>query len=497
MWGDVMEKSLDYLFLRVANFNMADLAKLKKAYLYAADKHQGQFRESGDAYITHPLAVATILAELNADVDTICAGLLHDVLEDTNTTREDIAAEFGNSVATLVMGVTNLTKMSVNDRISLDNANLRKLILGMNKDIRILIIKLADRLHNMMTLQYKKDPEKQKKKSLETIEIYVPIADNLGLYNIKSELEDKCFMFLMPEKYQEIIEKRNDVQVKIQDFIIEVIAWINKILESNGINNLVRFRLKGVYPLFKSLTEKNSLEDIHDLLAFKIILDDIDACYLSLRHIHEEFKPLTQYFKDYISCPKRNHYQALHTTVLSRDSRYLQMQLKTLTMEKVALYGITTYWQGSEKFDFAKMQEALINEYPFFQSVNEANKMADNNREFVELIKGEILAEKVTVYTMDGTIIDDLVNGSTVIDFAYRIHSEIGDKMAAAIVNGVSVNFDYALKNGDQVRIITDKNALGPSEEWLKIAKSARARKKIREYLNKQKRNGQSRVRSL
>ena len=214
MWGDVMEKSLDYLFLRVANFNMADLAKLKKAYLYAADKHQGQFRESGDAYITHPLAVATILAELNADVDTICAGLLHDVLEDTNTTREDIAAEFGNSVATLVMGVTNLTKMSVNDRISLDNANLRKLILGMNKDIRILIIKLADRLHNMMTLQYKKDPEKQKKKSLETIEIYVPIADNLGLYNIKSELEDKCFMFLMPEKYQEIIEKRNDVQVK-------------------------------------------------------------------------------------------------------------------------------------------------------------------------------------------------------------------------------------------------------------------------------------------
>ena len=492
-----MEVSLDYLITTVSKYNLKGLDKIRKAYDFAALAHKNQYRESGEPYITHPLAVSILLARINADVDTICAGLLHDVIEDTPTTKEDIEAYFGSTVATLVMGVTNLTRASISNKASLDNANIRKLMLGVNKDVRIIIIKLADRLHNMMTLQYKKDPEKQKKKSLETIEIYVPIADNLGLYNIKSELEDKCFMFLMPEKYQEIIEKRNDVQVKLQDFIIEVIVRINKILESNGINNLVRFRLKGVYPLFKSLTEKNSLEDIHDLLAFKIILDDIDACYLSLRHIHEEFKPLAQYFKDYISCPKRNHYQALHTTVLSRDSRYLQMQLKTLTMEKVALYGITTYWQGSEKFDFAKMQEALINEYPFFQSVNEANKMADNNREFVELIKGEILAEKVTVYTMDGTIIDDLVNGSTVIDFAYLIHSEIGDKMAAAIVNGVSVNFDYALKNGDQVRIITDKNALGPSEEWLKIAKSARARKKIREYLNKQKRNGQSRVRSL
>lgn len=491
-----MEVSLDYLLSAVSKYNLKGLEKITKAYNYAFEKHYNQYRESGDPYITHPLAVAIILAHINADTDTICAGLLHDVIEDTPTTKEDIEAEFGKTVATLVMGVTNLTRASINDKISLSNANLRKLILGVNKDVRILIIKLADRLHNMMTLQYKKDPEKQKKKSVETLGIYVPIAENLGLYNIKTDLEDKCFMFLMPDKYQKHSEMRDKYDKLTTEFVEEVSNRINKVLLASDIPNTVKFRLKSVYGIFKSLLSKGSIEDINDLLAFKIILDDIDACYLSLRHIHEEYKPLTKYFKDYIALPKPNHYQALHTTVVGPENYLLQMQMKTAQMEKVAQYGITDFWHGDDSSGAKHMQEALENEYPFYQSILEANKMAENNQEFVDLIKGEVFAEKVQVFTMDGTLIDDLVKGATAIDFAYRIHSEIGDNMAAVIVNGTSVGLDYTLKDGDQVRIVTDSNAPGPTKEWLSIAKTARARKKIREYLNKQKRNGQSLTRS-
>lgn len=239
------------------------------------------------------------------------------------------------------------------------------------------------------------------------------------------------------------------------------------------------------------------MEDIHDLLAFKIILDDIDNCYLSLRYIHEEYKPLSSYFHDYIASPKHNHYQALHTTVLGPESRLLQMQMKTAQMEKIGEYGITDYWHGDANDGFKQMQDALKNEYPFFRSVVEANKMADSNVEFVNLIKSEIFAEKVRVLTMDGKVIDDLAKGATVVDFAYRIHTEIGNHMVIGIVNGKPVQFDYQLNDNDQVRIITDEFAEGPTKEWLQFAKTARARKKIREYLNKQKRDGQSRTRSL
>ena len=489
-----MECNLENLLNAVSRYNIVGLEKICDAYEFAKTKHNGQYRESGEEYITHPLAVAIILARLNADTDTICAGLLHDVIEDTNATKEDIAAEFGDSVATLVMGVTNLTKMSIADKDSLDNANLRKLILGMARDVRILIIKLADRLHNMMTLQYKRNPSKQQKKSLETLSIYVPMAENLGLYNIKTDLEDKCFMFLKPDEYQRVSEKRNKYLHETGKLVQEVTEKVNKILASNKIPNTIKFRLKSVYGIYRS---NGALEDIHDLLAFKIILDDIDNCYLSLRYIHEEYKPLSSYFHDYIASPKHNHYQALHTTVLGPVSRLLQMQMKTAQMEKIGEYGITDYWHGDANDGFKQMQDALKNEYPFFRSVVEANKMADSNVEFVNLIKSEIFAEKVRVLTMDGKVIDDLAKGATVVDFAYRIHTEIGNHMVIGIVNGKPVQFDYQLNDNDQVRIITDEFAEGPTKEWLQFAKTARARKKIREYLNKQKRDGQSRTRSL
>lgn len=494
MWGGNMDISLETLINTVSRYNLYGTDKIKKAYEYAKIKHTGQYRESGEEYITHPLAVAIILARLNADTDTICAGLLHDVIEDTNTTQEDIAAEFGQSVATLVMGVTNLTKLSISDKNRLDIANLRKLMLGMARDVRILIIKLADRLHNMMTLQYKKNPLKQQKKSLETLDIYVPIAENLGLYNVKTDLEDKCFMFLKPDEYKRTSEKRDNYLRATASLVQEVSEKVNTILTSSEIPNTIKFRLKSVYGIYKS---KGNIEDIHDLLAFKIILDNIEDCYLSLRYIHDEYKPISGYFHDYIACPKPNHYQGLHTTVLSPDSRLMQMQMKTAQMEKVGEYGITDYWHGDDETGFKRMQDALEAEYPFFKSVIEANKLANSNAEFINLIKSEIFAEKVSVLTKEGKIIDDLTKGSTVVDFAYRIHSEIGNNMIVAIVNGKPVSFDYQLKDNDQVRIITDEFAEGPTKEWLEFAKTARARKKIREFLNKQKRNGQSRTRSL
>lgn len=494
MWGGNMDISLETLINTVSRYNLYGIDKIKKAYEYAKIKHTGQYRESGEEYITHPLAVAIILARLNADTDTICAGLLHDVIEDTNTTQEDIAAEFGQSVATLVMGVTNLTKLSISDKNRLDIANLRKLMLGMARDVRILIIKLADRLHNMMTLQYKKNPLKQQKKSLETLDIYVPIAENLGLYNVKTDLEDKCFMFLKPDEYKRTSEKRDNYLRATASLVQEVSEKVSTILTSSEIPNTIKFRLKSVYGIYKS---KGNLEDIHDLLAFKIILDNIEDCYLSLRYIHGEYKPISGCFHDYIACPKPNHYQGLHTTVLSPDSRLMQMQMKTAQMEKVGEYGITDYWHGDDETGFKRMQDALEAEYPFFKSVIEANKLANSNAEFINLIKSEIFAEKVSVLTKEGKIIDDLTKGSTVVDFAYRIHSEIGNHMIVAIVNGKPVSFDYQLKDNDQVRIITDEFAEGPTKEWLEFAKTARARKKIREFLNKQKRNGQSRTRSL
>ena len=487
-----MEISLEYLLELVSKYNVAETKTICRAYNFAKDKHSGQYRESGEEYINHPLAVAILLASIKADADTICAGLLHDVIEDTSTTKEEIAAEFGDSVATLVMGVTNLTKMSIADKNSLDNANIRKLILGMAKDIRIIIIKLADRLHNMRTLQYKQDLEKQQKKSLETLSIYVPIAENLGLYNVKTELEDKCFMFLQPDKYRKTLEDRRQIERLTANLVKDVIEKVTEILNASDIPNTIKYRLKSVYGIYKS---NNSLENIRDLLAFKIILDDIDDCYLSLGHVHEKYKPFTQYFKDYIANPKSNHYQALHTIVLGPESRLLQMQMKTAHMEKVGEYGITDYWHGDDETGFKHMQESL-NEYPFFHSVIEANKLANNNSEFVELIKGEVFAEKINVLTMDGQVID-ITKGATALDFAYRIHSEIGDKVVAVIVNGKLEPLNYTLKDGDQVRIIPDENAEGPNKEWLNYAKTTRARKKIREYLNKQKRDGQSRERPL
>lgn len=480
-----MQVKIEDLLLLVSKYDICNIDKIKKAYDYAADKHAHQLRESGEPYIIHPLSVAKILAELNADADTICAGLLHDVIEDTDATKDEIVAEFGESVAKLVMGVTNLTKMSFYDKKTIDNANLRKLILGMTKDVRIIIIKLADRLHNMMTLQYKKNLLKQQAKSIETMEIYVPMAQYLGLDNIKTELEDRSFMYLKPDNYKEILEKRNKMEKSTNLLKEEVILKIQKILNQENLEPNIKFRLKGIYSLFKCFLRYENVDDIHDLLSFIIILDNIDECYLSLRYIHENFKHIPKHLKDYIGQPKPNHYQALHTTVVGPDDKLIQMQLKTYIMDQMSQYGITVFWHEDIKNGTKIMQESLKTHYPILKTILEANKMANNNQEFVNLLKGE-LSEKIEVLTANGKIIE-IAEGATPIDFAYKIHSEIGNNMAAAIVNGHYVDFNHKLKSGDRVRIITDNNASGPTEEWLLWSSTERAHKKIKEFLNKKK----------
>lgn len=490
-----MDISFESLIDLVSKYNISGIAKIRKAYSYAADKHDGQYRESGEPYINHPLAVAILLASLNADTDTICAGLLHDIIEDTNATKKDIAEEFGEPVAILVEGVTNLTKKSISDKSLQDNANLCKLInLGIYQDARILIIKLADRLHNMMTLQYKKDTTKQQKKAIETLDFYVPIADFLGLHRFKNDLEDRCFFSLKPDEYQQVTEMRRKYEKDVEEIVEETIQKINFILDKNDIPNSVYFRLKSAYGIFKDLVKKHPIDEILDLLVFKIIVDDIDDCYLALRYIHEIFKPLPGTFEDYIAVSMPNGGQELRTGVLGFARKIMQMRMKTADMEKYSQYGVTNLWHDVAA---KSMQDALTKGNKIYTWIDEAMKMSDNDQEFLTWLKWDVFAEeKVRVITKDGDVIDDLPKGSTIIDFAYRIHTEIGNSALGATVNGNLENLDYVLKDGDKIGIITDQNAIGPTEEWLSIAKTARAKKKIREYLNKQKRSGQSLIRT-
>ena len=485
--------SFDSLLKNFSKYNLVGIPKVRKAYEFAKLKHDGQYRASGEEYITHPLNVANILTQLCADTDTICAALLHDVVEDTDTSLEDIKAEFGETVARLVEGVTNLTKLSFSNKESFNNANIRKVILGMAKDVRIVLIKIADRLHNMKTLEYKK-PEKQKLKSMETLEIYAPLARDLGLHDIKCDLEDNSFMYLMPDLYKKTKDERDKIENESRKMVKEISEKLNFILNEQHIPNIIKFRLKSIYSIFRDMLSKglSDITDLHNLFMFSIILDNINDCYISLRYIHENFAQINGGMSDYIGTPKGNHYRAFHTTVVGPEEKLLLMILKTYDMDETARNGIAEFWFSDSNEAFSHMQDSLTSSQ-FFRDIVDVNRMASNNKEFLDLIKGEIFAEKINVFTMGGKPML-IVNGATAIDFAYQIHTEIGNKMVAVIVNGKSVGFDYVLKKDDRVRIITDPLAEGPSESWLGIAKTARAKKKIKEFI-KNKNKGYSLVR--
>ena len=461
-------------------YNPEEIEFVKKAYEYAENLHSGQSRQSGEPYITHPLNVAYILAELHADRDTVCAGLLHDTLEDTKISKEDIAHDFNQDIANLVAGVTKLAKMNFSSKQEQNYANTRKIITGITEDVRIIIIKLADRLHNMRTLQFK-SRFKQEENALETMEIFVPLAYYIGAYRIKSELEDLSLQYLRPDMYEKIKEKKLRVEEDSADCLKEMLSTIRNFLSDRRIPNEIKVRTKNIYGIYKRLNEGHKISDIHDLLSLKIMVDEIDNCYRTLGIIHSIYHPVNGKFKDYICNPKTNMYQSLHTTVFGPEDRLVQTQIRTFEMDKIASFGLTAYWDAEKGNARVVMQQDLKDKFQFFNSLLEMDAMFGDNQEFVRQVKSELFADKIYAYTTKGEILE-LPKGSTPIDFAYQLSTDIGNTMVGAFVNDEVVPIDYTLQNKDRVRIITDDLSFGSRDDWESKAHTSLAKRKIREF---------------
>ena len=477
------EVTLDKLLELIKKYNPESVDIVRKAYEYADVLHQGQMRQSGEKYISHPLNVAYILAEMQADSDTICAGLLHDTLEDTNITKEDIAHDFNQDIANLVNGVTKLAKMNFSSKQEQNFANTRKIITSITDDVRIIIIKLADRLHNMRTLEFKSE-FKQKENALETIEIFVPLAYYIGAYRIKSELEDLSLRYLKPDMYKKIAEQKSKIELDSHSCLQEMLHKIRTILSDRNIPNEIKIRTKNIYGIYKRISEGQRLSDIHDLHALKIMVDEIEQCYLGLYLIHGIYHPINDKFKDYICNPKTNMYRSLHTTVFGPDDKIVQTQIRTFDMDQIASFGLTAYWSTQKGNARDIMQAELSEKFQFFRSLTEINSIFGDNQQFVNQVKSELFSDKVYVYTTKGEIIE-LPKGSTPIDFAYKIHTDIGNTMVGAFVNDDYVPIDYQLQNKDRVRIVTDDLSFGPREDWLGKAVTTHAKRKIRDFNKK------------
>ena len=459
--------------------------KIKKAYNLASVLHSCQLRESGEPYIIHPLNVAYTLSEMKADEDTIIAGLLHDTLEDTDITKEEIKREFGSEVAELVDGVTKISKLNFSSKQDQMLANTRKIITGITSDVRIIIIKLADRLHNMRTLQYK-NVFKQKENALETLDIFVPMAYYIGAYRIKSELEDLSLKYLKPDIYKKIGEKRLEIEIDSNECLKEMLETIKKVLKDENIPSDIKVRTKNIYGIYKKLNEGGKISDIHDLLALKIMVDDINNCYNTLRIVHSKYNPVNGMFKDFLYNPKTNMYRSIHTTVFAPDDRLVQTQIRTFDMDKVASFGLASYFDIKKGQAREIMQKELKEKYQFFNSLVEINAVFGDNKEFVSQVKNELFTNHIYVYTSKGEIIE-LPKGSTIVDFAYKVHTDIGNTMVGAIVNDEYVNdIGRVLKNNDRIKIITDELASGPNDKWLDMAITTVAKRKIKEF-NKKK----------
>ena len=474
------EITINDLLSKISQYNEEEVEFIKKAYLFAENLHKGQKRQSGDDYITHPLNVAYILANMHADRDTVCAGLLHDTLEDTHISKEEIAEQFNATIANLVDGVTKISKMNFSSKEEQNMANTRKIIVSITEDVRIIIIKLADRLHNMRTLQYKSE-YKQKENSIETMEIFVPLAYYIGAYQIKNELEDLSFKYLKPDRYKRIEEDKKRIEKETHDVLLEMLYKIKICLDDRNIFNEIKIRTKNAYGIYKRLAEGEKISDIHDLLALKIMVNELEECYQTLGLVHGIYHPINDKFKDYICNPKTNMYRSLHTTVFGPKNYLVQTQIRTFDMEKIASYGLTAYWDINKGNARNVMQKELKDKYQFFKSLIEINKVFGDNQEFVRQVKEEVFSNKVYVYTSNGIIIE-LPKGSTIIDFAYKINPELANIMIGAYVNDGYVSVDYILNNKDRIRIITDNLSYGSREEWMDKAKTTYARRKIKEF---------------
>ena len=482
------------LISRVKKYHPSDdISMIEKAYKTAYEAHKEQVRKSGEPYIIHPLCVAIILADLELDKETIVSGLLHDVVEDTIMTEEEITVEFGADVALLVDGVTKLQQLQLSgstqsqsgdsDRVEMQAENLRKMFLAMAKDIRVIMIKLADRLHNMRTLKHM-PPEKQQRIARETLDIYAPIAQRLGISKIKVELDDLSLKYLEPEVYYDLVEKiaiRKSVREK---YIQSIVDEVSEHIRNAEIPAKIDGRIKHFFSIYKKMKNQDkTIDQIYDLFAVRIIVDSVKDCYAALGVIHEMYKPIPGRFKDYIAMPKPNMYQSLHTTLIGNSGQPFEIQIRTYEMHKAAEYGIAAHWKYKEASDGKKVEAQEEEKLVWLRQILEWQKDMSDNREFMKLLKSDLdlFSDSVYCFTPTGDV-KNLPAGSTPIDFAYAIHSAVGNKMIGARVNGKLVTIDYEIKNGDRIEILTSQNSKGPSRDWLNVVKSTQAKSKINQW---------------
>ena len=489
------EQLYNDLITRVRKYHPSgDISLIEKAYNVANDAHKGQTRKSGEPYIIHPLYVAIILADLELDKETIVAGLLHDVVEDTVMTIDEIKAEFGEDVALLVDGVTKL-QMQMDDanldysaiKLEMQAENLRKMFLAMAKDIRVILIKLADRLHNMRTLKHM-PPEKQQRIARETLDIYSPIAMRLGISKIKVELDDLSLKYLQPEIYYDLANQIAEKKSEREHYIQEIVDEVSEHIRAAGIEAKIDGRVKHFFSIYKKMKNQGkTLDQIYDLFAVRIIVDSVKDCYACLGVIHEIYKPIPGRFKDYIAMPKENMYQSLHTTLIGSKGQPFEIQIRTFEMHKAAEYGIAAHWKYKEASDGKRPEQGEEEKLDWLKRILEWQKDMSDNNEFMNSLKSDLnlFSDNVYCFTPTGEV-KNLPAGSTPVDFAYSIHSAVGNRMVGARVNGRLVTIDYEIKNGDRIEVITSQNSKGPSRDWLKIAKSAQAKNKINQWFKQE-----------
>jgi guanosine-3',5'-bis(diphosphate) 3'-pyrophosphohydrolase len=499
-WGKSMSDQMIYqkLISILESYHPSnDFSLVEKAYHFAKEAHKGQQRKSGEPYVIHPLEVAVILAELELDIESITAGILHDILEDTEYTFEELASLFGDEIARLVDGVTKLGKINFStsnkelQKEEIQAENYRKMFLAMAQDIRVILIKLADRLHNMRTLRFM-SPEKQKEKANETLHIYAPLAHRLGISKIKVELDDLALRYLEPEVYYDLVEKIAKRRIERVEYVERIIKEVKEKLNETGIKATVEGRPKHFFSIYKKMVGKNvTLDQIFDLFAIRAIVESVKDCYGVLGIVHEMYKPIPGRFKDYIAMPKPNMYQSLHTSLIGPEGEPFEVQIRTIEMHKVAEYGIAAHWRYKEGKKGTKVkdkyQDKTEEKLAWLRQILEWQREMSDNKEFLDALKMDldIFNDQVYAFTPKGDVIS-LPYGSTPIDFAYSIHSAVGNKMVGAKVNGKIVTFDYQIKNGDRIEILTSQNSRGPSRDWLKNVKSSQAKSKINQWFKKQ-----------
>ncbi len=478
--------SYDELYDKVSSYINEEekLDIITKSYRFAFEYHLGQKRLTGEDYIIHPLNVAYILAGIKADYETISASLLHEVLEEGKVTENDLKEEFGENIATLVKAVTTINRLSFSGDNEAVIANHRKIIVGLSEDVRVIIIKLADRLHNMRTLWA--IPEKsQKEKAKETLDVLTPIAHRLGMNKIKAELEDLSLRYYKPDVYFQIVEKLNQSKIERDALVMEMQNSVSGLLTEHGIKHEIKGRAKSIYSIYKKMDKGKRFSDIYDIFALRVFVDTVQDCYQALGIIHSKFKPIPKRFKDYIAMPKTNMYQSLHTTVFGLDGNLFEIQIRTYEMDQIAENGIASHWSYKEHGSNVKasLQSEMEQKLQFFKSIIELRE-GSSEEEFVKSVRDDVFKDTIYVFTPKGDVVE-LPNGATPIDFAYKVHSGVGDKMVGAIVNNNIVPLDYELKDNDIIKINTNKNSLGPNREWMNMAKTSQAKNKIRAFFNR------------